>query len=238
MKRLFLAAFLLAVVSFPSPGGEDASLVLRFIDVGCGDAILIEYPPGFYSLVDTGPPAAREKLLGCLREQGVEKLLYLIVTHPHSDHLGNAVAAAESFEPRFLRDNGQAIAITLVTLVVSFFTLIFGELTPKNIALKHSQFITLLAARPRRLIIRRHPENIPLVDEYHPVAPAFEGGLKDHNEGVFHLGEHLAHPLNHVLVVMQVDLSLHQGAVHQLDDDLSGLHWPTEIFFRHCPSTY
>ncbi len=109
MKRLFLAAFLLAVVSFPSPGGEDASLVLRFIDVGCGDAILIEYPPGFYSLVDTGPPAAREKLLGCLREQGVEKLLYLIVTHPHSDHLGNAVAAAESFEPRFLRDNGQAI---------------------------------------------------------------------------------------------------------------------------------
>lgn len=109
MKRLILAAVFLAAVSLASPGGEEAILALHFIDVGCGDAILIESPPGFYSLIDTGPPAAREKLLGYLREQGVERLLYLIVTHPHADHLGNAAAVAENFEVRFLRDNGQTI---------------------------------------------------------------------------------------------------------------------------------
>lgn len=54
----------------------------------------------------------------------------------------------------FIRDNSQAIAITLVTLVVSFFTLIFGELTPKNIALKYAEPLALAVAAPLVLLER------------------------------------------------------------------------------------
>ncbi|MBI4726523.1 HlyC/CorC family transporter [candidate division TA06 bacterium] len=72
--------------------------------------------------------------------------------------LASAVAAVSSYKlvSQTLEDiplgiisqNSHPIALALVTAVVSFFTIILGELTPKNIALKHSQFITLLVARP------------------------------------------------------------------------------------------
>ncbi|MCU0606065.1 MAG: hemolysin family protein [Candidatus Edwardsbacteria bacterium] len=53
-----------------------------------------------------------------------------------------------------VRDNSQAIAVTLVTVIVSFFTLIFGELTPKNIALKHAERLALAVAAPLALLER------------------------------------------------------------------------------------
>jgi hypothetical protein len=49
-------------------------------------------------------------------------------------------------------------------------------------------------------------------------------------------GEHFTRPLDYALLFMfmQVDLALHQRAVHQFDGDLRGLGFPTAIFVRHC----
>jgi putative hemolysin len=60
--------------------------------------------------------------------------------------------ALEGIPLSLISKNSHPIALALVTAVVSFFTIILGELTPKNIALKHSQFITLLAARPLEFV--------------------------------------------------------------------------------------
>ncbi len=109
MKNLFLAAVILFTLSLPAGGEESAPLEIHFIDVGYGDAILLKSPEGGYSLVDTGPPRAREKLLDYLRDLGIGRLEYLIVTHPHPDHLGNAVAILAEFGDRQLRDNGEKI---------------------------------------------------------------------------------------------------------------------------------
>jgi len=85
------------------------SLELHFIDVGYGDSILIKSPSGGYTLIDTGYPEAAERLAQYLRGKNVTTLDYLIVTHPHPDHLGGAVEVLKNFKARNLRDNGQSL---------------------------------------------------------------------------------------------------------------------------------
>lgn len=60
---------------------------LTFLDVGQGDAILLEVPEGAV-LVDQGPPEARVDDL--LRGLGVRRLDLLVITHPARDHAGGA----------------------------------------------------------------------------------------------------------------------------------------------------
>ncbi|MDI6739222.1 MAG: hemolysin family protein [Candidatus Edwardsbacteria bacterium] len=78
--------------------------------------------------------------------------------------LASAVAAVSSYAvisnalklipAAFIRDNSQAIAVTVTTLIVSFFMLILGELTPKNIALKYAEPLALAVAAPLGLLER------------------------------------------------------------------------------------
>ncbi len=67
----------------PPPSG----LRLSFLDVGQGDAILLQVPEGAV-LVDQGPPEARVSEL--LRGLGVRRLALLVLTHPQRDHIGGA----------------------------------------------------------------------------------------------------------------------------------------------------
>lgn len=62
-------------------------LTVHFIDVGQGDAALITCG-GEAMLVDAGDNAQGTKLQYYLRKQGVEKLKYVIGTHPDTDHIG------------------------------------------------------------------------------------------------------------------------------------------------------
>lgn len=75
----------------PENGGEEAippdRIVYHFIDVGQGDAILIERG-GHYALIDGGEYRARSKVTDYLDELGVQTIDYVIATHPHSDHIG------------------------------------------------------------------------------------------------------------------------------------------------------
>jgi competence protein ComEC len=56
------------------------------LDVGQGDAILLDPPAGEPILVDAGPPGSR--LTRRLRELGVESLAAVVITHDQSDHAG------------------------------------------------------------------------------------------------------------------------------------------------------
>jgi competence protein ComEC len=82
------AALLLAAPALrgPATGGDQDSLVVRVLDAGQGDAILLDPPEGKAVLVDTGPPeggVARR-----LGELGVGSLGGLVITHADSDHAG------------------------------------------------------------------------------------------------------------------------------------------------------
>jgi competence protein ComEC len=67
----------------PPPSG----LRVTFLDVGQGDATLLQVPQGSL-LVDQGPPEA--KVAHQLRRFGIRQLSLLVLTHPQRDHVGGA----------------------------------------------------------------------------------------------------------------------------------------------------
>ena len=84
----------------PRPG----ELRVTFLDVGQGDATLIERD-GTTVLVDTGPPGGQ--ILDRLEQAGVKRLDALLLTHAEADHEGEAPAVIERYRPRLIADAGM-----------------------------------------------------------------------------------------------------------------------------------
>ncbi|HXV58106.1 MAG TPA: ComEC/Rec2 family competence protein [Gaiellaceae bacterium] len=89
-------ALALAVAWRSFPGEEPLpppdGLRLTMLDVGQGDAILLQVPEGAV-LVDQGPPEA--DVAARLRRLGVRSLAALVLTHPQRDHVGGAADVLE-----------------------------------------------------------------------------------------------------------------------------------------------
>lgn len=88
---LALLAALAAAVGLVRPGTERAppgpeEMRITMLDVGQGDAILLEPPGSLPVLVDTGPPGAG--VSDRLRDHGVQELAALFITHDQLDHAG------------------------------------------------------------------------------------------------------------------------------------------------------
>lgn len=79
------------------PDAENA-LSVRYIDVGQADCELISFPDGRHMLIDAGATDSEKTLPPYLKSLGIEKLDYVIGTHPHEDHIGGLDAVIESFE--------------------------------------------------------------------------------------------------------------------------------------------
>ncbi len=74
------------------------NLLVNFIDVGQGDSTLIEFPNGETCLIDGGPRSSSEDLINFLKTRKIEKIDYLIGTHPHEDHIGGLPEVLKNFE--------------------------------------------------------------------------------------------------------------------------------------------
>ena len=83
----------------PAPG----ELVVSFLDVGQGDATLLQRD-GAAVLVDTGPPDG--PILLRLAEAGVKRLDVLLITHAQADHEGAALEVVRALRPRLVLDGG------------------------------------------------------------------------------------------------------------------------------------
>lgn len=70
---------------------------VHIIDVGQGDATLLQIY-GTTILLDTGPETAGAALVDYLQDLGVRRLDLVILTHPHDDHVGGAMAVLDAFE--------------------------------------------------------------------------------------------------------------------------------------------
>lgn len=71
-------------------------LKVHIIDVGQGDATLIQYCDRAL-LIDTGPPESSLSLSRYLKDLGLSRLDLLILTHPHDDHVGAAMEILREF---------------------------------------------------------------------------------------------------------------------------------------------
>jgi competence protein ComEC len=76
---------------------------MTMIDVGQGESLLVEFPGRRTMLIDGGGLAASsfdvgEKVVSpVLWRKGIKKIDYLVLTHPHPDHLDGLVAVAKNF---------------------------------------------------------------------------------------------------------------------------------------------
>ncbi len=76
---------------------SDAVFTMHVIDVGQGDSILIRCGDKTM-LIDAGESSAKTELERYLNEQEIEKLDYVIATHPHSDHIGGMENILRKYE--------------------------------------------------------------------------------------------------------------------------------------------
>ena len=74
-----------------------SDMEIHFIDVGQGDATLIK-SDGHYMLIDAGDSGKGTTVQLYLQKQGVEKLDYLVLTHPDIDHIGGADVIVTKFD--------------------------------------------------------------------------------------------------------------------------------------------
>ena len=71
---------------------KNVELTARFLDVGQGDATLLE-SRGHWLLIDGGAPSASRKIYATFDKLGVSHLDAVIATHPDADHIGGIAAA-------------------------------------------------------------------------------------------------------------------------------------------------
>lgn len=93
MKRLSIAVLLILLL----PVVAWADLTVSYIDVGQGDAALVQCD-GHNMLVDAGTNASTERLLSYLDGIGATSYDLVVGTHPHEDHIGGLDKVVEQFD--------------------------------------------------------------------------------------------------------------------------------------------
>lgn len=97
-----LALGLVRLTAAPAPPDR---LTVSFLDIGQGDATLIQAPGGTAVLFDGGPPEGGVTRL--LRRAGVRQLALVVATHQSRDHHAGLQAVAEGYEIGTLLQNGD-----------------------------------------------------------------------------------------------------------------------------------
>ncbi len=97
-----LALGLFQLTAAPSPPDR---LTVSLLDIGQGDATLIQAPGDVAVLFDGGPPEGGVTRL--LRRAGVRRLALVVATHQSRDHHGGLQAVAESYPIGTLLQNGD-----------------------------------------------------------------------------------------------------------------------------------
>lgn len=99
------AAFALAVgvilVWLAAANLPDGKLHVLFLDVGQGDAILVQTPAGSRLLIDGGPsPALLLSGLGRRLPFWDRRIDFILLSHPHEDHLLGLLSVVERYQVR------------------------------------------------------------------------------------------------------------------------------------------
>ncbi|MBI2982431.1 MAG: DNA internalization-related competence protein ComEC/Rec2 [Deltaproteobacteria bacterium] len=102
-----LISGILIVIGLNFISNQRDALKVTFIDVGQGDAALVESPDGRTLLIDGGGflipgkpvlfDVGREVVVPFLKRSGVKKIDLILLSHPHPDHYGGLQAVVETF---------------------------------------------------------------------------------------------------------------------------------------------
>ena len=76
----------------------EGAMTAYFFDVGQADCSLYLLPNGKTMLIDTGNNSDGLLISDFLKQKGVDTIDYLVLTHPHEDHIGGADVLIKDFE--------------------------------------------------------------------------------------------------------------------------------------------
>ena len=110
-RFLFLnSIFIFFIICFTEL--REKPLVITVLDVGQGDATLIECPNGKTVLIDAGkgryPDVGRNVIIPYLAYRGINTIDLLVITHYDYDHYGGVASLAEAIKINKIIDNGNA----------------------------------------------------------------------------------------------------------------------------------
>lgn len=108
MKTNKIIAIILVWLFLAGAGFAEDCLKLHFIDIGEGDAILVQYKNN-NTLIDTGNILSGYKLLDYLIKNEASEIKCLIITHPHPDHIGGVFFILPKLRVQEIYDNGQPL---------------------------------------------------------------------------------------------------------------------------------
>jgi len=78
-----------------------------FFAVDKGNMTLIAFPNGVSMVVDCRRSETRPSPLEYLKQKGIRRLDFLVITHPHRDHLSGIEEMCEALKPKYLWHNGR-----------------------------------------------------------------------------------------------------------------------------------
>lgn len=113
-----LSMFVVLCFFMSLPPAVRRPLEVTALNVGQGDSFFLRTPSGRSILIDGGgdwapwQPGGRDvgaqRVVPYLRHRQVERLDYVILSHPHDDHLGGLLAVLEAFPVGLVVDNGDS----------------------------------------------------------------------------------------------------------------------------------
>lgn len=98
LSRQHFAVFMhRAMIYFDPNAFTIPEMAVHFIDVGQGDSILLQSPNGKTMLIDGGAKFAGSNVVNYLQAQGIQRLDYVVATHPDADHIGGLIDVLQTF---------------------------------------------------------------------------------------------------------------------------------------------
>jgi len=98
MRKTFLLFSCFFVVAVADFSWAAEPLKMRFLDVGYGDAILLELPGGGNAMIDVGGSSSAAKVVEVLKGLGISRLDFVVITHSHENHSGGLEEILKHFE--------------------------------------------------------------------------------------------------------------------------------------------
>jgi competence protein ComEC len=106
-RKIFVLGALL-LFDLIATASADPGLKITFLDVGEGEAIVLQHGNDT-ALIDSGNPLTGRKVLSFLEQQKIQTLSHVFITHPHLDHMGGIFHLLPTIEMTNKYDNGQEI---------------------------------------------------------------------------------------------------------------------------------
>jgi competence protein ComEC len=97
---------MITTVTWPHPTGTTRSLRVAFLDVGQGDAAVVQFPDGRTLTIDAGGIAGTAFDIGgrvvspSMWALGIRQLEYMSISHSDPDHIGGAASVLRDFHVR------------------------------------------------------------------------------------------------------------------------------------------